>query len=340
MSHFSLLVKISKKRLDLVDGDINAALSLTLEPYNESRTVEEYRRYERADDMLRMADHYKWPVEEGADWEDVSPGEIDDTHYSLPGNKAITRESLLKLITEHGVDWSGGELRFDEKEGPYSMSTYNLDARWDWWVIGGRWKGLLELKPGVEPVLGEDGLYRRAAQRRGESVPAIPTTRSDVARVCDLDIEKIKADAEVELCEMWEKYLIVRDCVSVPETKLSEGERKLLQPFGFLSTLFDMGIATREELGADENGKRQWGDIEIRDIPDFAAFRRDYGGAAGFSTWAVLDENGWHEKGKMLMFGAHDGEPEQLNDFENGYMQQHILNEDPETTLVVVDCHT
>jgi hypothetical protein len=39
-------------------------------------------------------------------------------------------------------DWSGcpGEVK-DGKLGYYS--TYNKDARWDWYVVGGRWDGIV-----------------------------------------------------------------------------------------------------------------------------------------------------------------------------------------------------
>ncbi len=41
-----------------------------------------------------------------------------------------------------GDEYFGGEgFGIDGDGVPYSMSTYNPNSKWDWWVIGGRWEG-------------------------------------------------------------------------------------------------------------------------------------------------------------------------------------------------------
>lgn len=40
----------------------------------------------------------------------------------------------------------GDPEEWDEKQGDYGY-WYNPNAKWDWWTVGGRWSGLLHLKP-------------------------------------------------------------------------------------------------------------------------------------------------------------------------------------------------
>lgn len=41
------------------------------------------------------------------------------------------------------------EAELKDKLLPYHGRITNPNAKWDWWTIGGRWSGLLKLKPGV-----------------------------------------------------------------------------------------------------------------------------------------------------------------------------------------------
>ena len=39
-----------------------------------------------------------------------------------------------------------------DDHGLYALTTYNRDAKWDWYEVGGRWSGFLKLKPGAAPA--------------------------------------------------------------------------------------------------------------------------------------------------------------------------------------------
>ena len=56
---------------------------------------------------------------------------------------------------------------------------HNPNARWDWWEIGGRWRGLLRLLP------GKSG-YRAPVDRWSKGFD-YPADRCDGARVADCD---------------------------------------------------------------------------------------------------------------------------------------------------------
>jgi hypothetical protein len=58
-----------------------------------------------------------------------------------------------------------------------------------------------------------------------------------------------------------------------------------------------------------------------------------------FGTFAVLDEHGeWHSKGEMGWFGCSTDTPDTAREFHSSYREK-FLTGDPETWIVVVDCH-
>lgn len=58
----------------------------------------------------------------------------------------------------------------------------NPNAKWDWWSIGGRWTGLLRMKPGTDGVLG----------RRAWCAEAAEIGTADQARVADIDLAAMR----------------------------------------------------------------------------------------------------------------------------------------------------
>lgn len=59
-----------------------------------------------------------------------------------------------------------------------------------------------------------------------------------------------------------------------------------------------------------------------------------------FCTFAVITPDGnWHEKGEMGWFGFHSATQEEEKQWGQSYMENFILNADPELTITIVDCH-
>lgn len=101
------------------------------------------------------------------------------------------------LIADHAK--YGKDKPFDEfaegrssatkrEDGRYYRRT-NPNRKWDWWQIGGRWSGLLKLKPGIEAVLGTQSWC---------GGPAEPG-HGDSARIRDIDLSGIAEDGRT-LC--------------------------------------------------------------------------------------------------------------------------------------------
>lgn len=58
-----------------------------------------------------------------------------------------------------------------------------------------------------------------------------------------------------------------------------------------------------------------------------------------FSTYAVLNNDGWHEPGQMGWFATTDATVDQERDWNSTYYETFIANVDPELYLIIVDCH-
>jgi len=57
------------------------------------------------------------------------------------------------------------------------------------------------------------------------------------------------------------------------------------------------------------------------------------------TTFAVLNDDGWHEPGSMGWFGMSSTTPESGADFKEKFEERFINKCAPDDTLVVVDCH-
>ena len=98
-----------------------------------------------------------------------------------------------KTIDEY-ADIYHGYVKQDGKFG----RICNPDARWDWYVTGGRWTGLLLLKPGSpEGIKGRPGTM-------GE--PCTDPMRADIALLKDIDFKGMAQDSINEAGETWDQY--------------------------------------------------------------------------------------------------------------------------------------
>ena len=118
MSHFLILACLpSGSQL----GEIDALLAEALEPWNENRAVDPYRRYEQSEPgqfwAVPALRHHGWALPEpGLSWVQVAAAY--NSEYGQADND---------------------QLLIDEHDRAYTISTRNPKSRWDWWVIGGRW---------------------------------------------------------------------------------------------------------------------------------------------------------------------------------------------------------
>ena len=109
---------------------------------------------------------------------------------------------------------------------------HNPNSRWDWFQIGGRWSGLLKLKPGCEGVHGS----RSWCNSDEEDEPGT----CDSVRLCDVDLS-LDQEAYDEAIRFWEIY--------VEKRPLNEGEKA---PLNFWKPEYYI-----DQFGTKENYARQ-----------------------------------------------------------------------------------
>lgn len=107
-----------------------------------------------------------------------------------PAYAGMVQQGKFKEVCE---SYYGG--LFDEEGNLYYLS--NPNAQWDWYVLGGRWRGYFKLKPGKQGILGESGTGGNQ-----------PKYDADQALKGDIDWEGMKKDKLEKARETWDTFEI------------------------------------------------------------------------------------------------------------------------------------
>ena len=204
---------------------------------------------------------------------------------------------------QFGNNWNNNQYRKDENGVWHEYSTYNPDSKWDWYEVGGRWSGFFKMKDG---------------------------TFSDCGLKKDIDLEGMK-NLEIErLGKIYDEiYLIIKDL------PVSKTWKSVLKSYG-RKKIDDARLFynSQERVVALRNNKR-WEDIEDFQVSRKTFIERHKNGY--LSTYAVLKDGVWYQKGKMGWFGISSGEMKQsvwdkkINEFVN--------NVPDDTLFTLIDCH-
>lgn len=174
---------------------------------------------------------------------------------------------------------------------------FNPDAKWDWYQLGGRWAGFFTLKPGTAGQMG-------TRSWTNEDKPVKPRT-ADQARKKDIDFEQMAVEQYDELNDLYDSF----------EEEYAKGE---MNPG---TGYFQYGV---ENKGDKEN--------YVPETREQFLMRQ-----GGISTFAVLKDGQWYEKGEMGWWGivSDEKEPDKWGEEFN-----KLLDELPEDTLLsLYDCH-
>ena len=191
MSHFTVMVKLDSEDRTLDD---------VMEPFCEQSEIDFDDSTDEVNDVWnpnepmdvhinkRYSDGVEFIYADGIVWYDVGKREFTyDKHidrYEAGQIVPILVQDAFKDKAEFAEEYFG----YKELNGRYGH-WYNPDARWDWWVVGGRWRHMLTLKKGVKaewPDAGQNGTFGEEAN---EKIPKGETC-VDVARFKDIDFAK------------------------------------------------------------------------------------------------------------------------------------------------------
>jgi hypothetical protein len=216
----------------------------------------------------------------------------------------------------------------------------NKNAKWDWYQVGGRWNGFFKMKKTKAGKLGKPGL-----QRMDKDYKPPENGRADIARKCDIDIEGMREEAALKAAKRYDLFAsVTAEC---PKHLSWQEMQKLHQKPGEKDKrgepVVDWGAAREayhrqpvlKALSESDNKETVWLDAD-----DFLCTREEYLERArrgAFSTFAVVKDSKWYERGKMGWWGAVADE--QNHDEWLKQFSALIDNLPGDTLLTVVDCH-
>jgi hypothetical protein len=200
-----------------------------------------------------------------------------------------------------------------------AVDRTNPNKRWDWWQLGGRWQGVLMLKPGASGTCGETGVFGTAHENAGV----------DQARKGDVDFESMRAAAAARAGERWDA---VHAIIAGRSWQTWDALREQHPDID------DARKAYRgQEVVIDVGRDKRF----VFDGPDeFACTRDSYVERArlhALSTFAVVKDGQWYERGSMGWWCAVTDEKDH-DEWSRQFAA--LLDELPDETLIsVVDCH-
>lgn len=203
--------------------------------------------------------------------------------------------------------------------------TGNDDEKWDWYQVGGRWTGFFKLKENATGDVGTPGLMtEKAASGYADSV---------LKR--DIDFESMRSKAGMKAGKHWDAVRTVVDPHLDSFTTWTK-MRDEIHP-GNIETATrayrDQPAVRAMNTATDKNVR--WADIE-----DFLVSKDQYiqkAIDAAITTFAVIKDGKWYERGKMGWWGCVSDEKDK--DSWNAEFSK-LLDETPDDIrLTVVDCH-
>ena len=314
MSHYTVLVMVDgAKSVSEIQDAVSAQLAPFIEQYDPDvdhvfEWVDETDEYmgkfmNETSTMCEMPDgevvNAKWA---GSCYEPVDGGVL----IEVPHNERYP--SFEAFVADYC-----GYTEIPGKPGRYGY-RHNPNAKWDWWVTGGRWEGLLKKDMG----------------------PGKPPEDVDMLRRRELFVDE--ADARDKATLFYERATpIIRGGAQ------DEDGKRLVLGWGDSLTAANTGLRDieAEQNHIKENGRENWRYVPADPYPTLEEFvETRYSRWLCFQTYAVLDLEGvWHSPGEMGWFGMSTDSPDDNMKFRNGFFEKYLKNLCPDTWLVVVDCH-
>lgn len=309
MSHFCVLVATK-------DEPNDALLSATMMPWHEYECTGIRQYLEKVDitkDVEKFLDEDIWvgkdalgniawrysepPSEPLAKPADITDGPVSEiTKMKMRDTAGMKIANTGQDLLEKLMTAEFGELI--SEDGKYYDET-NPNAKWDWWVVGGRWPNTLLHKNGQEcnslqkRDLDEEIMKKHVCSRATETYRRAH--------------EIIKGRPVKSWTQTLSEYEDIKDAREAYH--LQEVVKDFRNEFGPFATV-DEFLKSEEEYVAGE--VRQW-----------------------LCTFTVVYNNTWNEKGSMGWFGCvKDESASWPDDFEKLYSE---IPDD--YYLTVVDCH-
>lgn len=231
----------------------------------------------------------------------------------------------IKTIDEWAKDYHGWERN---AEGRFVDRT-NPNAKWDWWQVGGRYSGKLQVRTRLKAAVGQRSWTNETAEISGV----------DISQWHNLDIDAMRGQ-QVASRQKWIDSIITRSKRSREEVyehlpKLPRLHERWLtvpepRPRGK-----EYRNWIREVAGDVVAGVYSGIDLDSPDIAEGQTTQQWIDAAEPLSTWAVLKDGEWYEKGEMGWWGMSSGD--KADHKQN--LEKLFASIRPDQWVVIVDCH-
>jgi len=329
MSHFTVAV--------FSDG--NNTVEELLAPYQENNMGDCPEEYMEFNDVTEeYLDRYE---NKEVDMVRKSNGDlVFSWEASESGKKEIIKikfSDKYSTFDEFVQDYGGYEK--NEKTGKYGYWE-NPNAKWDWYQEGGRWSGLLKLKPIL--CLTSNNAFNTLGFNHNEFLNFVNWYKTDKEKF-DLIIDKYKG-VKQKIIEEVKTYINMMDgdakrvdSAKVKDIDFSLDIDEYNKAIRFWELIVD-GDTPKNDKEIDEVKwcfyKPEYYSNRYKNKEQYAQLTAEFG------TYAVITPDGkWHSKGDMGWFGFSSESFEEANSWSVSFKEKFIDNADPEWTLTVVDCH-
>ena len=214
----------------------------------------------------------------------------------------------------------------------------NPNSKWDWYQLGGRWKGNFLPKEEASGNSGSPGIFGN--QGREGWV--------DQIRKGDVDWDKMREIKKQELHDQYDKYeakLASNDVLTEEQvnTYLDWWDKNEYPNKNINRTPQDDHDSVDEFIQARRQYicARDTGIISILETENDVLSREEYVDQYKvFSSYAVIDHSGeWYEPGEMGWFGCSSANNDEVREFKRSVFETWIKPLPDNTLLSVYDCH-
>lgn len=365
MSHFTVMVKIKPETLADHGGDVEAAVAAMLAPYDEQPDegddspymefedkTDEYREEyaNKTVEMIRCPDgelRFPWDHELFSKL-GLSIGNSVPDDYALPEGYLRVKPSMSEHYPTFEAfckDWYNAQPQVVDGRDCWGHWS-NPDAKWDWYQIGGRWSGLF-------PVRNQAGLLGERSLLVREQPDERDLNHADICKVCEIDTDAVAAETALAAEDFWARWCNYRDAKPLLDNagRVDHWARHNVRSRGFelglIKVLTDPAeavpagwLVSRDEWGnlPKDDNRRVFRDL-LSTMSKEEFMQTKTSTFSPIRTYAVLDADGWHAPGDMGWWGVSSETVEEGEKFATSFFDTYIRNEDPNTTLVNVDCH-
>ena len=233
----------------------------------------------------------------------------------------------------------GYVLLNDKGEVEKVINRTNPNAKWDYWREGGRWAGhfLLKAPAEIRPNYSWEWTFNADTEpldpRMGDN------RRADKALKGEVDWEAMMAEAGYKAAKNYDLAMSIFD--HLPECKSWEEIRS--EHEGDIEAARSAYHDQPRCKALDDERKKDFRNFPLgwdASPDDFALSRERYIENArnrSITTFAIVKDGQWQEKGQMGWFGISTNEKDQ--ETWNSMFAKIIMELPEDTLLTVVDCH-